>query len=503
MLPQIPLPDPLSDAPPTPFSSIARALIFVGLTLYAVFAPHSIAGSWIGLSLAVLGWLIRTLTTRRTGIRRTPLDLPLWLLFAWTLLSALFSAEPATSLAKLTSVSIFLIFYLAQATLTRRLIIFLAALMITSGVAGVLWSIGEVARGRGVVVEEIAEGSPFRQTSPPLEVGDAVWRIDGERVASVAGIDDALRRADRATPLAVSVISRGEHVEWTLPPLREEMRAAPSPSGLKGTTRTHRFRASGWTRHYETHAELLQMLAQLALGLALAALQRKSRRWRIVLPATAFALLATGIALTAMRTVLVAFALGASVVAWRAATRWRTRLVITVVVLLALMLGAFAVGQTRATGALLLQDASAQMRSSVALHALERIPLRPLLGHGMDAVNLHWADWGFPGTQKIHMHSTPLQLAFDRGIPALIFWLWLVVACWLMAQRAERLHRQRDNPDTHGFLIGTTGALAGFLASSLVNYNFGDAEVALLLWWLMGAVVVVFNDSSGCGMEKQ
>lgn len=498
MRPQMPLSDEPSEATPNPLNRIARALIFVGLTLYAVFAPHSIAGAWIGLSLCVLGWLIRTLTTRRTGIRRTPLDLPLWLLFAWTLLSAVFSAEPSTSFAKLTSVSIFLIFYVAQATLTRRLILLMAALMITSGVAGVLWSIGEVARGRGLVVEEIAEASPFRQTSPPLEAGDAVWRIDGTRVASVAEIDAALRRARAATPVNVSVISRGEHVEWKLPPLNGETRAAASPSGLKGTARTHRFRASGWTRHYETHAEILQMLAQLALGFTLAALQRKSRRWRIVLPAAAFALLATGIALTAMRTVLVAFALGASVVAWRAATRWRTRLVITLAVLLALALGAFAIGQTRATGALLLQDASAQMRSSVARHALERIPLRPLFGHGMDAVNLHWTDWGFPGTQKVHMHSTPLQLAFDRGIPALIFWLWLVAAFWLMARRAERLSRHSDDPDMHGFLLGTTGALAGFLASSLVNYNFGDAEVALLFWWLMGATVV-FDD----GLRKE
>jgi len=35
------------------------------------------------------------------------------------------------------------------------------------------------------------------------------------------------------------------------------------------------------------------------------------------------------------------------------------------------------------------------------------------------------------------------------------------------------------------------GALAGFFASSLVNYNFGDGEVALVFWWLLGIVVVL------------
>jgi hypothetical protein len=51
----------------------------------------------------------------------------------------------------------------------------------------------------------------------------------------------------------------------------------------------------------------------------------------------------------------------------------------------------------------------------------------------------------------------------------------------------------RDAPDrgAHGLALGILGALAGFLASSLVNYNFGDAEVALLVWWMMGAAVTL------------
>jgi hypothetical protein len=51
--------------------------------------------------------------------------------------------------------------------------------------------------------------------------------------------------------------------------------------------------------------------------------------------------------------------------------------------------------------------------------------------------------------------------------------------------------RDSADADSHGLLLGATGATAGFLASSLVNYNYGDAEVALLLWWLMGSAVAV------------
>ena len=40
-----------------------------------------------------------------------------------------------------------------------------------------------------------------------------------------------------------------------------------------------------------------------------------------------------------------------------------------------------------------------------------------------------------------------------------------------------------------GILLGGLGALTGFLASSLVNYNYGDGEAVMLFWWLMGVCV--------------
>ena len=91
----------------------------------------------------------------------------------------------------------------------------------------------------------------------------------------------------------------------------------------------------------------------------------------------------------------------------------------------------------------------------------------------------------------IHLHSTPLQIAFERGVPALLLWLWLMAACWLLAARAEKLFRDFNDAGRHGILLGATGAIAGFFASSLVNYNFGDAEIILVFWWLMGIVFVL------------
>jgi len=486
---------------------LAEATALGGLLLYAVFAPHSIAGAWIALSVSVLGWLARAVITRRTNFsrasccRRTPLDLPLLLFYAWSILSALFSAEPRISLLKLISVSTFLIFYLVRSLVeTRRAAaVAVAVLMIASGAAGALWSVFEVVRGRGVVVEEIAVDSPLRHSSLGVAAGDSVWRVNGRRVNSVEEIDQVIRDAPAGLPLRLSLFSRGEQTEREgTVSVSDELKARASPSGLRGVRRSHRFRASGWTRHYQTFAETLQILAQLSLGFALAYWQRRrtmrarDARLRLALYAAAFLLLAAGIALTAMRTVLVAFAVGASVVAWRTASRGRARLVVSAAVVVALAFGAFAVWRTRAEGALRLQDESSRLRLSVARVALARIPLRPLFGHGMDAVKEHWTEWGFPGQIKIHTHSTPIQLAFDRGLPALVLWLWLLAVFWIMLTRGEReLRAAPDEAAAHGLMLGATGALAGFFASSLVNYNFGDAEVALVLWWLMGTAASI------------
>jgi hypothetical protein len=66
-----------------------------------------------------------------------------------------------------------------------------------------------------------------------------------------------------------------------------------------------------------------------------------------------------------------------------------------------------------------------------------------------------------------------------------------MLACWLVAARTEKLFRDFGDANRHGLLLGATGAVAGFFFSSLVNYNFGDAEVALVFWWLMGTTVTL------------
>ena len=477
------------------WSRLGEWTALVGLFLYSAFAPHSIAAAEISLAIVGAGWLLRSLATNKSGFRRTRFDLPVWLFFLWTVASSFLSQEPRISMAKIQSACVFLLFYFTQAIVTKKTAVLLVAVMILSGSVGTLYSVYDLVRGRGVIVESLSPDSPLQSY---LRAGDAVWRVAGRRVYSVPDIDDALRKSPTGTSVVVSVISQGEHIERPGLVVTDAMKRRPSPSGIVGSGPTHRFRASGWTRHYETYSEILQILAQLALGLLVANYKNHRLSFRAKLAAAAFALLALGIALTAMRTALVALAIGAFVISIRALGNLslRFRVLSVAVVCLLLAFGALVVYQTRAQHALSLQDPSSSLRIQVARVGASRIIQHPLFGHGMDSVHVHWKEWGFPGTDMLHLHSTPLQLAFDRGLPALLFWLWIMWIFWRTASKGENSLRDSSDTNRYGLLLGATGAVAGFFASSLVNYNFGDGEVALVFWWLMGIVVVLSVASS-------
>jgi O-antigen ligase len=466
---------------------LGQQIALAGLAIYVATAPHSVAASVIGVAIAGIGWLIRTFSTGNSGLRRSKFDLIIVLSLVWTAISALLSEEPRISIAKLQASWCVFLFYLARATVTRTSALALTALLIVSGSVGALYSGFDLLRGRGVVIESIAANSPLRLVE--IQPGDTIWQINRHRVYSTADIDRLLAEAPLNSSVSVGIISRGEQVE------RSFMTTQPAASGATGTERNHRFRASGWTRHYQTFAELLQMIALLALGLALANLRNHGPNKYFTVAIAAAALLTAGLLFTAMRTVIVAFVIGATVIALRS-LRGKMKIVFTFALFFVLAFGAVVVWQTRDRSALLLGDSSSSLRMQVAQVGLSRILIHPIFGHGMDAMQKHWTEWGFPGKDMLHLHSTPLQLAFDRGLPMLALWLWLMIAFWLFIARAERAAADLSDTHSYGILLGILGALTAFLASSLVNYNYGDAEVAMMFWFLMGiALSTDYTDS--------
>jgi O-antigen ligase len=466
-------------------AQLSNRVALLGLLLYVALAPHSVAASTIGVAISTVGWIVHSVVTRSTGLRRSKFDLIILLSVLWTIASSLVSTEPKISIAKLTALWCILLFYLTRAIATRKTGVLLVSVLILSATAGVFYSAFDLLRGRGVVVESVTATSPLKQVD--IQPGDAIWRIAGARIYSIADIDRILQSAPADKPITVSIISQGEHVERPGMILSPDQQRSYSPSGITGNSRTHHFRASGWTRHYETFSELLQIIAQLALGLAFANLRNHGPNKFFKLALLAAAILGIGIAFTAMRTVLLAFVIGASLIAWLS-LRGIPKVVFTAALFLVLGFGAVMVWQTRGNNALSLGDPSSSLRARVAQVGISRIMLHPVFGHGMDAMHLHWNEWGFPGSDMLHLHSTPLQLAFDRGIPMLLIWLWLVSAFWWKLYRDTRTASELSETNWYGVLLGGLGALTGLLASSVVNYNFGDSEVVMMFWWLMGIV---------------
>jgi len=153
--------------------------------------------------------------------------------------------------------------------------------------------------------------------------------------------------------------------------------------------------------------------------------------------------------------------------------------------------GLFYLQQQRQVGFVDSKDGSIQWRQMMwrdGLRLLQESPRHLLVGVGMDSIKTRWAEWGFfdKGWQPMgHFHSTPVQLAVERGIPALLIWLSVVGlyarTLWLGLKRSLVGGDWRSR----GILLGCMGALIGFFTSGLVHNNLGDQEVAMVFYVLM------------------
>jgi hypothetical protein len=465
-----------------------RALLF-GIILFALSLPHSIAATYISLSLCVVGWLARDLTARKFHFVRTPLDRPLLCFAALTLLSALASAEPAISLPKTRSLLIFGVLYLCLSNLHARGVKFFLSLLLVSSLAGVFFSLGEKIMGRGMIVTAIASDSPL--AAGPLQTGDVIWMMARHRVSSLDDARRIIQQAKVSQSIEIEALHTGDPLPITLQ-VTDEVKAQANPLGISVDGRSRRFRVSGFSRHFLTYAEQMQLLGLLMFGLFLGkrsvgtATGRQGDEAKPLLAARLpfflssllpFPLFALTLILTASRAVIVSFLLALVITSLLVASR-RLALITLVLALAFGSIAGYVLLATRATPAISFGDDSTARRIGYMKAGLRLIPQHPLLGVGMDAHKRHWQEWGFPGTYITHTHSTPIQIAMERGLLALGCYVWLMIMLGLWLWRS---YKQGQNL----LALGTLAALIGFSLSSLVNYNFGDSEVVLLLLFLV------------------
>ena len=469
----------------------ADRVLLLGLALFALSIPHSIAAAYVSLGLSALAWITRDLAARRFRFTRTPIDRAVICFAILSLMAGLLSESPGISLPKLRSLIIFAMVWLIATNLPLRHVCLLVGLLICSGLVGVGYSLVEKTIGRGVVVLAINPDSPLAQT--PLEAGDVIWMIERHRVRSLADIVTIIRRQPVGKKVEIEALHAGDPLPLELL-VTDELKTKPDSPGITVGGSSRRFRASGFSRHFITWADQIQLLALLCYGFVIVLLKKATLPRQSLLAALViFSLFCVALILTSSRAAIAAFVLALFIVAVMAGGK---RIAVAVAVLAVVISGLtyYSVIGTRTRNAALLGDDSTARRIGYMRAGLRIIPQHPLFGVGMDSHKLHWKEWGFPGDYVTHTHSTPIQLAMDRGLPALGCYLWLMVTMLLTAWRGYKTLSSGDDVMRSGLLLGVTGGVIGFFAGSLVNYNFGDSEVVLLLLFLWSLALVSLRD---------
>jgi O-antigen ligase len=104
------------------------------------------------------------------------------------------------------------------------------------------------------------------------------------------------------------------------------------------------------------------------------------------------------------------------------------------------------------------------------------IAAHPLTGVGPNMVEKLYAEYRGPdAVNQInpHLHNNPLQIAAERGLPALAIWLWFLVAL-------ARDIQKRFAAGSHRFLSAAAlASMIALLTAGLFEYNFGDLEVLM------------------------
>ena len=480
---------------------VERALV-AALFLLAFCAPHSIAGTQIAWGIGLLAWLVRLGLRPRPPLHRTPLDYALLGFFILTFASALASYDPDVSIGKLRAASLFTIVYLvAENVTTRRAVRLLAFTLVASCVVNVVYTFGQRAAGRGLKVSGLAADSPLRAAG--INEGDTLLRLDGAAFHSPDELARALDANATGTPAGANATGGRPparllvyRLEWrfeTDVPRGALLTAGATPEarlGLTSWARGRDERASGFYGHYTTYAEVLQLVGSLAAGLFIA-LGRK-RSWRGALLAAAVAGMGGALLLTVTRASWLSFLLSVVVMSLVGLGSRRAVLAVALGALLVVPLGLYVLQQKRGVGFFDRKDGSISWRTTVYREGFElfaREPRHVAVGVGMDSLKRHWREWGLFDKGRLpvgHMHSTPLQLALERGLPALLLWLAVVSLyarmLWRLFRRAPALADWRER----GLVLGALGGLVGFCASGLVHYNWGDSEVVMVFYLIMG-----------------
>jgi O-antigen ligase len=232
-------------------------------------------------------------------------------------------------------------------------------------------------------------------------------------------------------------------------------------------------RPQGTLGHYMTYSGLLMMV----IGIAVAKLLfgRGERMWAaLVMPALIIA-----VALTSTRTAWVGVCAAAAVLLLLKDFRLVAVLPITAAL-------TFAVAGPSITERLMstfdARDPTRLDRLAMIREGGRMVRAHPFVGVGPDMVKVlygQYRDAGAINATNPHLHNVPVQIAAERGVPALAAWLTFIGVLTLDLSR-------RFRGGEHRVLVASAlAAVVSMLAAGLFEYNFGDSEFLMLFLLLV------------------
>jgi O-antigen ligase len=145
-----------------------------------------------------------------------------------------------------------------------------------------------------------------------------------------------------------------------------------------------------------------------------------------------------------------------------------------------------------------LEDQTLRDRVAMWRAGLSMIADHPLLGVGPGEVRTWYQHYRRPEAIRPstgHLHNSAVQIAAERGIPALLAWLWIWVVFfregWRILTRAEQ-----EEPIRRALVCASLACVGGFLVAGLFEHNFGDSEVVTVVLALMAQPWVVEREMS-------
>jgi O-antigen ligase len=101
----------------------------------------------------------------------------------------------------------------------------------------------------------------------------------------------------------------------------------------------------------------------------------------------------------------------------------------------------------------------------------------PWFGVGPEVVQRLYAQYLLPNpvhTYNPHLHNVPVQIAAERGLPALAAWIWFIVIA------LRDLLRQLSRGPARAIAGAGAASVVAMLFAGMFEYNFGDSEFLML-----------------------